>query len=223
MTRLRLTVPAALCAVLMAIGGKAFAASNPLTAKGTYSDYAFSTANNSFDPKDPINVKHVREGGGSLPSVMQKSADSVTIEARPARTVLTLPLGWYALDQGQQTKIFSPDEQTKLTLHFIDLSPCKSFDEFKQRLLKETKESMKEPTAMFSQFDLPDGSFALEVRNIETKPGQKAGLVSVYTVNPEHKDGQPAMSISMLAPLAEFSKYEGLLGLMLESRKISWK
>lgn len=192
-----------------------------LACRGTFAEYAFSTNLNSFDPKEDINAKHTINGDGQVPEVFESNIQgAVTLMASSVRTKITVPKGWYALDEGDETIIRSPDQRIRFLLHLIK-SP-KSFDNFRQNILTDMKTELKQDQARFSQFDLLDGSFGIEITNISTSSGRKNGMICVYTPHPKGERNQLAMSMSLTAPQEELRKYEGLLGLMLNSREIQW-
>ncbi len=209
-------------AALLVLGLQASAAAHPLDIKGSFADYAFSKDYNSFDPKESRNAKRIENGDGLVPRIAAKLDNAVSISAASCQTILTVPMGWYAMDQGEQTTIYSPDERTRFILHVADISPAKTFAEFKRIALKTMENQLHQPEAKFTQFDMPDGSFAVEIRDIRTASGNKNGMVIVYTANPGKKGIGKVMSMSLTSPMQDFSKYEGLAGLLLKSRKILW-
>jgi hypothetical protein len=190
---------------------------------GRFGDYGFSHDYKSFDPKLPANAERVNHGDGDVPHIISKTADSITIYAYSAETKLTIPLGWYGMDRGNETVIYSPDEKSRFILRFIPGSSSANFVDFKKNALSIMQKQMNQPDAKFTQFELPDGSFGVEVRDVTTKEGHKNSIVIIYTPNPNPTKGQTyACSISLTSPAPVFTKYEGLLGLMLQDRKIKW-
>jgi hypothetical protein len=225
MSKVKSIFLAQLGVILVATGALAISDASRLAPKGSFSDYGFSRDYKSFDPKDPVNAKRLEDGDGEVPRVSAKPPSAATINSASTYTIVTVPLGWYALDEGNQTRIVTPDEKTRFIMHFEDIAPSKSFDQFKKSMLAEMEGQLKpsQPNAKFDQFDLPDGSIAVEIKDLVTKSGSKNGMVTVITPNPRSKESRYAMSISLTTPQADLPKYEGLLGLMLKSRKVMWE
>lgn len=203
-----------------AIHGVKAAGENPLAPIGSFADYSIAKDYSSFDQNEKANKERLENGDGEVPRVEKKSSDSVRLNAASAQAQVTVPLGWYAIDQGDKTVIFTADEATRFILHFQMIAKPADFGTFKSDIAEQMKSNLKQPGADCKQFDLPDGSTAVELSHIATRSGKENGMVVVFTPCP--KNSHLAAIISLTTPQDQLHKYEGLLGLILKERRIYW-
>ena len=192
---------------------------NPLPPVGTYADYAFSTNAKSFDPNDPVYAQL----GALPPGVKAIGEGFVELGCGSSQVVLKMPMGWLGDEDGQNSTLFTPDQSTRIIMGFRDMGEKTSFAAFKTRSLAATRAQMKalkQTGAIVRGFEVPGGSYAIEVSGVTTTSGAKNGFLQVFTPNP--KPSRYVMSLSLTAPAPEFSKYRGLVGLILRDREIIW-
>lgn len=193
-------------------------AKSPLAPVGTYANYAFAKNASSYDPK---NVKYAESGG--MPASVRKVGNGfVELGCGSSQVVLKMPMGWYSDEDGQNSRLYTPDERSRIIMGFRDID-AKTFAQHKATLLSETRaqmKQMKQKAAIVRAFSLPGGSYAVEVTNVTTGSGAKNGFLQVFTPNPEKP--QFPMSLSLTAPMSAYPKYRGLVGLILRDRKIIW-
>ncbi|WP_321473249.1 hypothetical protein [uncultured Paludibaculum sp.] len=83
--------------------------------------YALAADAGSLDPENPVNV-NLREGGSGLtPNIAGHDAEGrkVTIAAGSIEAQIDIPMGWYAMDDGQRTLVFEPAGQVQINLNII--------------------------------------------------------------------------------------------------------
>lgn len=198
-------------------------AKNLLPPVGTYGDYAFSKNFSSYDHNNPKYAEI-----GVMPASIKKcGADYVVLAGGSSQTLFHAPLGWYSGEDGQNSTLFSPDMRTRFIMGFRDMGEKTTFDQFKKQALAEVRaqmKSLKQPAAVVSGFDLPDGSYAVEATGVITSSGAKNGFLQVFTPNTttDPERSRYLMSLSLTAPLKTFAKYRGLTGLILRDRVIIW-
>lgn len=196
--------------------------SNPFAGKGKFADYAQSNNYDSFDPAALRNKVNLEYGVGRVPKILKKFKDSVQLEPLSAHSKLTIPLGWYAADTGTEAVIFSKDDATKITFAFANLKTT-DFTQFKNDLLPKIQKMVHQPDAQFKQFDLPDGTVAIEVTNMKGRHGEPDATVMMFTPDPNSQKAGLAQTITMRTCQSDLAKNERMLGLILRSRKIDWQ
>ena len=194
-------------------------AKSPLAPVGTYARYAFAKNASSYDRK---NAKYAESGG--MPALVRKVGNGfVELGCGSSQTILKAPMGWYSDEDGQNSRLYTPDERSRIIMGFRDIE-ANTFAQHKATLLSGTRaqmKQMKQKSAVVRGFSLPDGSYAVEVTGVTTGSGAKNGFLQVFTPNPQK--GRYPMSLSLTAPMSVYAKYRGLVGLILRDRKIVWE
>lgn len=192
---------------------------NTLAPVGTYANYAFSKDAASYQPGDP---KY--DELGAMPAGVDKvGKDYVVLKAGSSQTIFRAPFGWYSDEDGQNSKLFTPDQTTRFIMGFRDMGEKTNFARFKIETLAQVRAQMKEmkqTSVTVRGFDVAGGSYAVEVTGVTTESGAKNGFLQVFTPHP--KKTRYIMSLSLTAPMKVFPKYRGLAGLILRDRVIIW-
>jgi S1-C subfamily serine protease len=196
---------------------------SPIPPVGDYKDYALSKDATSYDQGNPVN------DGLRVSKVLEKGDGWVKLAAASSNTVLKMPMGWQADEDGQKSTFFTPNKKVRFVNHFNDMAAefgkQITFAEFRMTArvtLEEKLAGSGQQSAKVEQLDLPDGSIALKVRGIRTESGEKNALVQVFTPDSADKSSHYCMSLSLITPEPEFDRFLGLLGLILRDRQILW-
>lgn len=187
---------------------------------GRYTDFALSKDASSFSPENAAYA----ETGGMPPTVRGRGAGFVELGCGSSQTIVRAPMGWLGDEDGKNTRLFTPDQRTRIIMGFRDIGEgANPFAQLKKTLRASTMAQMKsagDKTARVRTFALPGGSYALEITNVTTESGKKNGMLQVFTPNPQRP--RYPMSMSLTSPMSRFKRDQGLVGLILRDRETIW-
>jgi hypothetical protein len=182
---------------------------------GVYKDYAFDKNADSFDPQNKVNVENVENGDGELIQVMKKGDGFVTLKMISGCQFLNVPFGWYGIETGRETVLFSPDKVDRIIFRVVPKAAAAQA----AKIIEQIKS--KQPAILESTKHFPDGSSILQMTNVKTPSGKTNANFQVYSPMPNHPDY--LASLNLTCRQEEFDKYKGLVGLMIRDRKIDQK
>lgn len=210
----------------LALGASAQAQfGDPRPLAGKYADYAQSDNDRSLmDRNDPILNKWISNTIENVIEVrnIDRSAQSATVYAASAKTAVTIPLGWYAIDDGERGAAFVADETVRLILRQVDLafegvSSIGDYAQVKRGLLLQqfpkirTYEVRLGPDMVMNVYEA-----------VPARPNDKAPRTIFDIVTASPKDPKRANLMTFGVPDGQGQKYLPLLGLLLRDRKIEW-
>lgn len=192
---------------------------------GKYADYATAADSRSLtDENDNVMRKWVDnniENIFELVSVNREQGSAV-IRFASAKMTLPIPLGWYAMDDGERGAAFTADENVRIIARQLDLEfeGMKSIEQYAS--VKRAIQQQRAPRARIFERRLSTG----EVLNVyEAVPARAndSGPRTIYEVlTADPSDPKRGHQILLGVPDGEGPKYMPLLGLIMQDRKLEW-
>lgn len=192
---------------------------------GNYPDFALDDIESTLtDPDDPIlrrwtdnNVENIAQ----IVSVNRRGRYA-TVRLASARMVLNIPLGWYAVDDGERGAVFTPDEAVRIIGRQVDLplEQVRSIEEYSE--IKRAQMVQRYPMAAISGQPLGPGVVMNVYLHIPARPNDKGPRAIYEVVSTDPADPKRAQLTTMGCPDGQEQKYLPLLGLVLRDRRIEW-
>ena len=212
---------------LAAVAARAGLADEPLVLPvGEYSDFATSSHSASLtDTDDPVMRKWVDnsiENIARLVSVDRAGSHAV-VEFPSARMTVKVPLGWYAIDDGERGAAFTANEDVRIIVRQLDLAfeGVKTIEEY--AALKRAIQQKRAPKARISVRRLGTGEVVNIYEAVPPRPNDR-GPRAIYEVLAAHPADPARGSQTLLGvPDGDGERYLGLLGLLMRDRVIDWQ
>jgi len=221
--------------VLKAIfgAGLAFVAAAPAGAEyvdpramvGKYGDFAQSDNERSLlDRNDAILQRWVTNTTENVIEVknVDRAGQNATVYSISSKTTVTIPLGWYAIDDGERGAAFVGDETLRLIMRQVDLayegvSGIGDYAQVKRGLLLQQFPKMRA-----SEVRLGPDMIMNVYEGVPPRPNDKAPRTIFDIITASPKDPKRANLMTFGVPDGEGQRYLPLLGLFLRDRKIDW-
>lgn len=192
---------------------------------GNYADFATSTSDASLtDPDDPVMRKWVDNNIENIVTVVtiKRSESLATVNFVSARMTFNIPLGWYAMDDGERGAAFTADEDVRIIARQLDLEfeGVPTIEEYAG--LKRAVQQQRAPTARIFERRLSTGQMMNVYQAVPARPNDNGPreIFEVLTAHPS--DPKRAHQILLGFPDGQGDKYLPLLGLIMRDRQIDW-
>lgn len=193
---------------------------------GRYADFARADTEASFlggsaDPALARWIGSTTDRRAELRSA-NRAEGFATLYMPASRTTLNVPLGWYAIDDGERGAIFPSDETVRVILRPIDLAFEGVADIQGYAALKRAMLMQRYPRARFEERRLAPDMVMNVYRGIPARPNDKAPreIYDIVTASPTDKGRANLLTFGV--PEGQGDRYMPLLGLMLKDRRIDW-
>jgi len=216
----------ALLTFLMVIcAGQALAQETMTLPIGNYADFATSTDEKSLmDQDDPVMRKWVDNNIENIVKVVSIDRDGAkaVVNFASARMTLPIPLGWYAMDDGERGAAFTADEDVRIISRQLDLEfeGVPNIEQY--AAIKRAIQQQRAPRARIFEKRLPGGEVVNVYENVPARANDR-GPRTIYEVLTAHpSDKKRGHQILLGVPDGQGLKYLPLLGLVMRDRKIDW-
>jgi hypothetical protein len=192
---------------------------------GRYADFALSgseeTLTNQDDPVVRRWTDNSVENIARLVSVDRGQRFAV-VRLDSARMTLKIPLGWYAIDDGERGAIFTPDEAVRIVARQVDLTleGTKTIGEYAQ--VKRGLLIQRFPQAQAIEQKLPGGALLNIYRHVPARPNDTGPREIFEIITADPKDANRAQLTTLGVPDGQGAKYLPLLGLIIQDRQLNW-
>lgn len=198
---------------------------DPREMVGKYADFAHADSEQSLlDRNDPILRKWVTNTMENVIEVknVDRVGQNATVYSLSAKMSVTIPLGWYAIDDGERGAAFVADETLRLIMRQVDLafegvSGIGDYAQVKRGLLLQQFPKMRAQEVRLSPDIIMNVYEAVPPRPNDKLPRT---IFDIITASP--KDPKRANLMTFGVPDGQGQKYLPLLGLFLRDRKIDW-
>lgn len=221
---MRWTAVLPLFAVLLA--GPALAQDVLTLPVGKYADFATSSDEKSLmDQEDPVMRKWVDNNIENIVRVVSidRAGSKAIINFASARMTLAIPLGWYAMDDGERGAAFTADEDIRIIARQLDLEfeGVKTIQEYAG--VKRSLQQQRAPRAKISERRLASGQVVNVYEAVPARANDR-GPRTIYEVLTAHPtDKKRGHQILFGVPDGQGEKYLPLLGLIMQYARIEWQ
>ncbi|MEO8558541.1 MAG: hypothetical protein ABI439_05720 [Rhodospirillales bacterium] len=192
---------------------------------GRYADFALSSTETTLTDIDDLVVRRWTDNSGEniarLVSVdrAQKLA-VVTLDS--ARMTLKIPLGWYAIDDGERGAVFTPDEMVRVVARQVDLTleGTKTIAEYAQ--IKRGLLIQRFPQSEAIEQKLGAGIIMNIYRHVPARPNDNGPREIYEIITADPKDSNRAQLTTLGVPDGQGARYLPLLGLIIQDRVLNW-
>lgn len=184
---------------------------------GAYASYALSKDASSFDPERAENKKLLEKGFG-FPVRVARVLDGYALVASPAtKRLLAVPLGWRGFDDGRKTRLFPPEGDIGLVVSIVSLDGVQGWDDVREQFWQQVRQAAAERKRQSPRYEarlirLPDGTFGVRETSIPESGGPYSSLLLFLRYPGEPNLG---LRVNLFAPVEEFERYLGLVGLVI--------
>jgi hypothetical protein len=183
----------------------------------TYASFALAKDSSSFAADSPENQGLLDKGFGN-PLAVQQVLDRHVLLASPATQVLIpAPFGWRGFDDGKRTRLFTPTGAVGIVVSAMSTEGFANWDDAREQVWRVARESAEKrakanPRYQARMIRLADGTFGMREMNLQDSDGPHS-TVTVFRRHPG--DPKLAVRINLFAPVNDFERYLGLLGLVV--------
>lgn len=192
---------------------------------GKYLDFATATDSRSLTEDDSLvmrrwvdnNIENIAE----LISV-DREQGSATVLFASAKMTLPIPLGWYAMDDGERGAAFTGDENVRIIARQLDLEfeGMKTIEEYAS--VKRAIQQQRAPRARIAEKRLSTGQIVNVYQAVPPRPNDSGPRAIFEVLTPHPTDKRRGHQILFGVPDGQEEKYLPLLGLIMRDRKIDW-
>jgi hypothetical protein len=192
---------------------------------GKYADFATATDEKSLmDQEDPVMRKWVDNNIENIVKVVavDRAGAKAVVSFASAKMTLPIPLGWYAMDDGERGAAFTADEDVRIIARQLDLEfeGVSSIEQYAS--VKRGIQQQRAPRARISERRLPGGQVVNIYENVPPRANDR-GPRTIYEVLTAHPtDKKRGHQILLGMPDGQGIKYYPLLGLIMQDGKIEW-
>lgn len=193
---------------------------------GKYSDFATAADEKSLmDQDDPVMRKWVDNNIENIVRVVSidRAGAKAIVNFASARMTLVIPLGWYAMDDGERGAAFTADEDVRIIARQLDLEfeGVKSIEDYAG--VKRAIQQQRAPRAKIEVRRLAGGQVVNVYENVPPRANDR-GPRTIYEVLTAHPtDPKRGHQILLGVPDGDGAKYLPLLGLIMQDGKIEWQ
>jgi hypothetical protein len=209
-------------ALAACVAGPAAAEDLPV---GKYVDFALaSTENTLTDTDDPIVRRWTENSVENIARLISvdRSQSLAVVKLDSARMTVKIPLGWYAIDDGERGAIFTPDEAVRIVARQVDLTleGTKTIAEYAQ--IKRGLLIQRFPQAEAIEQKLGAGMIMNIYRHVPARPNDNGPreIYEIITADPKKSDRAQLTTLGV--PDGQGAKYLPLLGLVIRDRVMNW-
>lgn len=192
---------------------------------GKYSDFATSSDEKSLmDQEDPVMRKWVDNNIENIVKIVtiERASSRAIVNFASAKMTLPIPLGWYAMDDGERGAAFTADEDVRIIARQLDLEfeGVPSIEEYAG--VKRAIQQQRAPRARIFEKRLPGGQVVNIYEAVPARANDR-GPRTIYEVLSAHPtDKKRGHQILLGVPDGQGVKYLPLLGLIMQDSKIEW-
>ncbi|MDF3073566.1 MAG: hypothetical protein K0S54_1233 [Alphaproteobacteria bacterium] len=192
---------------------------------GKYADFATSSDEKSLtDQDDPVMRKWVDNNIENIVKVVSvdRAGARAIVSFASAKMTLPIPLGWYAMDDGERGAAFTADEDIRIIARQLDLEfeGMKSIEDY--AAVKRAIQQQRAPRARIAERRLAGGQVMNIYENVPPRANDR-GPRTIYEVLTAHPtDKKRGHQILLGVPDGQGIKYLPLLGLIMQDAKIGW-
>jgi hypothetical protein len=192
---------------------------------GKYSDFATSSDEKSLmDQEDPVMRKWVDNNIENIVKIVtiERASSRAIVNFASAKMTLAIPLGWYAMDDGERGAAFTADEDVRIIARQLDLEfeGVPSIQEYAG--VKRAIQQQRAPRARIFEKRLPGGQVVNIYEAVPARANDR-GPRTIYEVLSAHPtDKKRGHQILLGVPDGQGVKYLPLLGLIMQDSKIEW-
>jgi hypothetical protein len=193
---------------------------------GKYADFATSTDEKSLmDQDDPVMRKWVDNNIENIVKIVsiERANARAIINFASAKMTLPIPLGWYAMDDGERGAAFTADEDVRIIARQLDLEfeGVPSIEQY--AAVKRGIQQQRAPRARIAERRLPGGQVVNIYEGVPPRANDR-GPRTIYEILTAHPtDKKRGHQILLGVPDGQGIKYLPLLGLITQDAKIEWK
>jgi hypothetical protein len=190
-----------------------------------YSDFATSSDEKSLmDQEDPVMRKWVDNNIENIVKIVtiERASSRAIVNFASAKMTLAIPLGWYAMDDGERGAAFTADEDVRIIARQLDLEfeGVPSIQEYAG--VKRAIQHQRAPRARIFERRLPGGQVVNIYEAVPARANDR-GPRTIYEVLSAHPtDKKRGHQILLGVPDGQGVKYLPLLGLIMQDSKIEW-
>lgn len=212
--------------LFLALGLVPAAAQETLTLPvGKYADFATASDEKSLmDQDDPVMRKWIDNNIENIVKIVSvdRAGAKAVVSFASAKMTLPIPLGWYAMDDGERGAAFTADEDVRIIARQLDLEfeGVKSIEDYAG--IKRAIQQQRAPRARIAEKRLPGGQVINIYENVPPRANDR-GPRTIYEVLTAHpSDKKRGHQILLGVPDGQGDKYLPLLGLVMRDGKIEW-
>jgi len=192
---------------------------------GSYADYALADSENTLtDTDDPVVRRWTENSVENIARLVSVDRDQhlAVVQLDSARMTLAIPLGWYAIDDGERGAVFTPDESVRVVARQVDLKleGTRTIGEYAQ--IKRGLLIQRYPQAEVSEQKLPGGALMNIYRHVPARPNDDGPREIYEVITADPKNADRAQLTTLGVPDGQGAKYLPLLGLIMRDRKLLW-
>jgi hypothetical protein len=192
---------------------------------GKYADFALASSENTLtDPDDPVVRRWTENSVENIARLMSvdRAQSLAVVRLDSARMTVNIPLGWYAIDDGERGAIFTPDESVRIIARQVDLQleGTKTITEYAQ--IKRGLFLQRFPSAEASEQKLAGGQLMNVYKHAPARPNDNGPREIYEVITADPKDANRAQLTTLGVPDGQGAKYLPLLGLVIRDRVINW-
>ncbi len=206
------------------LASAAYAEEQPLPV-GKYADFALSGSEETLtNPDDPVVRRWTENSVENIAKLISvdRAQSLAVVKLDSARMTLKIPLGWYAIDDGERGAVFTADEAVRIVARQVDLTleGTKTIAEYAQ--IKRALLIQRYPQTEVAEQQLPGGALMNIYRHVPARPNDTAPREIYEIITADPKDPNRAQLTTLGVPDGQGAKYLPLLGLIMRDRVINW-
>lgn len=200
-------------------------AQQPPLPVGTYAQFALSDSENTLtDPDDPVVRRWTENSVENIARLVSvdRAGSYAVVALDSARMTLKVPLGWYAIDDGERGAVFVPDESVRVIARQVDLQVegTKSTEEYAQ--IKRGLTIQRYPQVEALERRLPGGEVMNIYKHVPARPNDNGPREIYEVITADPKNPNRAQLTTLGVPDGQGARYLPLLGLIMRDRQINW-
>lgn len=208
--------------VVAGLAGVAWAQDLPV---GKYADFALaSTETTLTDTDDPVVRRWTENSVENIARLVSvdRANKLAIVKLDSARMTVKIPLGWYAIDDGERGAIFTPDESVRIVARQVDLTleGTKTIGEYAQ--IKRGLLIQRFPQAEAIEQRLGAGMIMNIYRHVPARPNDTGPREIYEIITADPKKADRAQLTTLGVPDGQGAKYLPLLGLVIRDRVMNW-
>lgn len=191
----------------------------------TYANFALANDSASF-AADSAENKGLLDKGFGTPLPVRSVLDRHVLLASPTtKLLIPAPFGWRGFDDGKRARLFTPTGNIGVVMTTISSEGFKDWNDAREQVWKVARESAEkrakaDPRYQARMIRLADGTFGMREMNIQDSEGPYS---TVTVFKPHPGDAKLAVRINLYAPVDDFERYLGLLGLIVRDLQAAAK
>ncbi len=188
-----------------------------------YANFALAKDSSSFALDSAENQALLDKGFGKPLAVQQVLVQHVLLASPATKLLIPAPFGWRGFDDGKRTRLFTPNGNIGIIVSAMSTEGFTSWDDAREQVWRVARESAEkrakaDPRYQARIIRLADGTFGMREMNMQDSEGPHSS-VTVFKQHPG--DAKLAVRINLYAPVDDFERYLGLLGLVIRDVQVT--